>query len=383
MSSFAPSLRDQTADAKSARRARLGDDVLARRMMQRKQYLMVQMGSYLLTALIISIPAFEGDIPLFMPVAFALCGVLVTGGFLALSQIRFNDRFNDHYLTLWQMAANTAVQIGFIVAVPQINYVFFCIIFLIFSSGALRMTARQATIAWTLMTLSMIPFFLMSDIPINMATVTFLERLTGLLVITATVGQCVFLGLYGSGLRKQLYQSSQALRIAYDRIEELAEIDELTGAFNRRSIMRKLDDEISRARRLSHPCSVALIDLDWFKRINDTFGHPAGDEVLRTFAISAFANIRTIDAFGRYGGEEFLLLLPETPHDDAQRMLNRLRIIITELDWSALAPGLPLSISAGVATLQPNETPESFLARADAALYTAKRSGRNRVASAA
>ncbi len=73
------------------------------------------------------------------------------------------------------------------------------------------------------------------------------------------------------------------------------------------------------------PCSIALIDLDWFKRINDAYGHPTGDEVLRTFAITVFANIRNIDRFGRYGGEEFLLVLPDTPDDEAARILDRLR----------------------------------------------------------
>ena len=90
--------------------------------------------------------------------------------------------------------------------------------------------------------------------------------------------------------------------------------------------MRMLDDEIARAQRTKTPCSIALIDLDWFKRINDAYGHPTGDEVLRTFAITVFANIRTIDRFGRYGGEEFLLVLPDTPGDDAARILDRLRV---------------------------------------------------------
>src|SRR5262249_42143880 len=83
-------------------------------------------------------------------------------------------------------------------------------------------------------------------------------------------------------------------------IEELAELDELTGSFNRRSIMRMLDEEISRAARSGSPCSVALIDLDHFKRVNDTHGHPTGDEVLRTFAITMFANIRGADRFGPF-----------------------------------------------------------------------------------
>ena len=95
-----------------------------------------------------------------------------------------------------------------------------------------------------------------------------------------------------------------------------------------------------------------------------------------------FANIRGIDRFGRYGGEEFLLILPELPQEDAVRALDRLRAIIAELDWSAFSPGMRVTMSAGIATLKPNEGPDTFLARADSALYAAKARGRNLIAGA-
>ena len=195
-------------------------------------------------------------------------------------------------------------------------------------------------------------------------------------------GIALIVGLYGDSMRKRLHKRGVELSEAYQRIEELAELDELTGSFNRRCIMRMLDDEIARAHRSNTPCTIALIDLDWFKRVNDAYGHPAGDEVLRTFAITVFANIRHIDKFGRYGGEEFLLVLPDTPDGEAVRTLDRLRAIIADLDWSAFSPGMQVTISAGVATLKPDETPDTFLARADRALYAAKAQGRNRIASA-
>ena len=172
------------------------------------------------------------------------------------------------------------------------------------------------------------------------------------------------------------------LKAALNRIEQFAELDELTGIMNRRTIMRALDDELTRSQRTGRPCSVALIDLDHFKRVNDTYGHPTGDEVLRTFAITMFANIRSVDRFGRYGGEEFLLVLPDMPADGAARAMDRLRAIVADLDWSAFSPGMKVTLSAGVATLKPNETTDSFLARADSALYTAKAQGRNRIARA-
>ncbi|WP_245315236.1 GGDEF domain-containing protein, partial [Bradyrhizobium yuanmingense] len=132
--------------------------------------------------------------------------------------------------------------------------------------------------------------------------------------------------------------------------------------------------------RASTPFAIALIDLDWFKRINDAYGHPIGDEVLRTFAITIFANIRPADSFGRYGGEEFLLLLPDTSGDVALRTLERLRGIVADLDWGAFSPSMRVTISAGVVTLRDVDTADTFLARADSALYSAKAQGRNCIA---
>src|SRR6266446_248110 len=259
---------------------------------------------------------------------------------------------------------------------------FLCTLFVVFNFGSLRSTPRQTAIFWTAMALGLAGLFLFTDKPISMPHGTYLERFATMSVFILTIGRCMFLGIFSSAMRQSLYQSGLKLKQAYKRIEELAELDELTGSFNRRCIMRMLDDEIARAHRSQTPCSIALIDLDWFKRINDAFGHPTGDEVLGTFAITMFANIRGVDRFGRYGGEEFLLVLPDMGTDNATRALDRLRAIIAELDWSAFSPGMKVTISAGVTTLKPEETPDTFLARADSALYTAKARGRNRIANA-
>jgi diguanylate cyclase len=251
----------------------------------------------------------------------------------------------------------------------------------VFSFASLRSTPRQTMTIWTAMTIGLVALFMLTDKPISLPHDSYLERLATMLVFVLTIGRCMFLGIFSSAMKQSLYQSGLKLKEAYKRIEELAELDELTGSFNRRCIMRMLDDEIVRAHRSKAPCSVALIDLDWFKRINDAYGHPTGDEVLRTFAITVFANIRAIDKFGRYGGEEFLLVLPDTPNDVAARIVDRLRAIIADLDWSAFSPDMRVTISAGVATLRPDETADTFLARADNALYLAKARGRNLIAS--
>ena len=361
---------------------RLPPELLKRRADQRRQMLVVQAASCSLITSVLLVYCYAGTIPAVIPAAYFLSGIGLIGIFVALSETHVNDRFEDHYLTIFQVGGHIALQLGFLFAAPQIGYAFLCVLFLIFGFGALRMTSRQATIAWTLTMIGLVPIFLFTDTPIGLPVATHIERVAAMLCIALIVGQCAFVGLYGSSMRKMLYDRSFELKEAYKRIEELAELDELTGSFNRRCIMRLLDDEIARAHRTEVPCSIALIDLDWFKRINDAYGHPTGDEVLRTFAITIFANIRGIDKFGRWGGEEFLLVLPDTPDDGAARILDRLRAMIADLDWSAFSPGMQVTISAGVAMLKPGEMSDAFLARADAALYAAKRRGRNRISSA-
>jgi len=338
---------------------------LARRAKQRRQILIMIGGSYVIDAGILLLYAQAGAIPYAIGPAYAATGLTVVAFAILLSECGFNDRFKDHYLVA-----------------PQAGGLFLCTLFIVFSFSSLRSTPAQTMAIWTAMTIGLAGLFLLTDKPVSLPHGSQLERFATLLVFVLTIGRCMFLGIFSSSMKQSLYRSGLKLKEAYKRIEELAELDELTGSYNRRCIMRMLDEEIARAGRNGSPCSIALIDLDWFKRINDAFGHPTGDEVLRTFSITMFANIRSVDHFGRYGGEEFLLLLPDMGTENAVRALDRLRAIIADLDWSAFSPDMKVTISAGVTTLKPEETPDTFLARADSALYAAKARGRNRIASA-
>jgi diguanylate cyclase (GGDEF)-like protein len=355
---------------------------LSLRARQRRQIQGMIAASYLVDALVLLIYAHAGTIPSTVSSAFALCGLLSVACYMVLSETGFTERFKDHYFVAPQLIVSTAMLLTFAYIAPEVGMMFLCTLFVVFNFGSLRSTPRQTAIFWTAMALGLAGLFLLTDKPISMPHGTNLERFATMSVFILTIGRCMFLGIFSNAMRQSLYQSGLKLKQAYKRIEELAELDELTGSFNRRCIMRMLDDEIARAHRSQTPCSIALIDLDWFKRINDAYGHPTGDEVLRTFAITVFANIRNFDRFGRYGGEEFLLVLPDTLGDGAVHILDRLRAIIADLDWSAFSPDMRVTISAGVAMLRPDETEDSLLARADNALYAAKARGRNRIASA-
>jgi diguanylate cyclase (GGDEF)-like protein len=356
--------------------------VLARRKSNRRNMLFAMGVSYLLDAGIFALYALAGTTTFATPVVYAICGMTISGAFLVLSETGFNDRFRDHYLTLAQNFCSSTVMLGGIYLAPEIGFAFCCIFFIIFSFATLRTSARQAGIVWTFATIGLAAVLLMTDRPISMPTGSWAERVITLAFLILTLGRCIAMGLFAISMREALYKRGKELKAAYERIEELAQLDELTGALNRRFVMKELDDELLRALRSSQPCSVALIDLDWFKKINDTFGHPAGDEALRTFAITIFANIRGIDKFGRYGGEEFLLVLPETPQTTAIRTLDRLRDIVAGLDWAAISPNMTVTMSAGLTSIRANDTTDTILNRADRALYQAKESGRNRIVAA-
>jgi len=162
------------------------------------------------------------------------------------------------------------------------------------------------------------------------------------------------------------------------RLERLANTDPLTGLANRASFFARAAEELLRTRRYRRPLAVLMIDIDHFKRINDTRGHEAGDRALREFADLCREIVREPDVVGRIGGEEFALLLPETPCDNAVALADRLRAAVERLH--ATDPAGPLTVSIGVSEVRTGEASvEPALARADAALYTAKGSGRNRV----
>jgi two-component system cell cycle response regulator len=181
-------------------------------------------------------------------------------------------------------------------------------------------------------------------------------------------------------LRRKRY--ADRLRHSLQLSLEMAITDQLTGLFNRRYMSRHLGTLISSAQTTGKPVSFLILDIDYFKHINDTYGHDVGDEVLREFAGRISANVRGIDLACRYGGEEFVVVMPDTDLTFAYMVAERLRQSVADTPFTiGVAPGqLPVTISVGVtATETKGDTAEALLRRADQALYRAKRDGRNRV----
>jgi diguanylate cyclase (GGDEF)-like protein len=195
------------------------------------------------------------------------------------------------------------------------------------------------------------------------------------IALAVTVPWFILIGGYIRSLRKDLADAS----IKIQDISHQANRDELTGVLNRRALMVALDEEKNRCDRIGSAFCVCMIDIDFFKRINDEVGHLAGDEVLRKFAHTVHRELRSTDIFGRYGGEEFMHILAHTNIEGAMTHAERIRIQALTLDFPGFAKKCSITVSIGVAQYRQGDSVAETLSRADAALYKAKQAGRNRI----
>ncbi|MGE6994759.1 sensor domain-containing diguanylate cyclase [Pseudomonas sp. NPDC047961] len=175
-------------------------------------------------------------------------------------------------------------------------------------------------------------------------------------------------------------KNTAALKRAHDSLQKIISIDLLTGARSRRDFLETLESELGRAQRHGTPLSLVLLDIDFFKQVNDTYGHPIGDVVLKELSSLCSAVLRTHDVFGRLGGEEFGLILPHTDGEGAVLVAEKLRVAVENAVIPTDRGPVRITVSVGVASAIPAvDDSSSLIVRADDALYTAKQTGRNRV----
>ncbi|MEW6615290.1 MAG: GGDEF domain-containing protein [Thermodesulfobacteriota bacterium] len=197
----------------------------------------------------------------------------------------------------------------------------------------------------------------------------------------------IYIAIVETGLEKPHYllfrnlkQNEETLEKTIKEVKHLAITDSLTGLYNRRHFYKLAEDESHRAYRYQHPLSVIMLDIDYFKQINDTFGHTVGDEVLQRVAECCRQQLRKVDVLGRYGGDEFVMLLPESNLTAACQAAERLRTTIAQVTLNTTKGTAKVTASLGVAAMDTeNLTLETLLIHADQALLVAKQNGRNRV----
>lgn len=184
-----------------------------------------------------------------------------------------------------------------------------------------------------------------------------------------------------SAANEQLRQRDLRLTQLNQRLKEQAHTDDATGLYNRRRLMEQLEAEVARCRRYGGTLSCLMLDLDFFKKVNDTLGHQAGDDVLRQVADLLRGRLRVTDFVARYGGEEFTVLLPNTPAEGAHRVAEHLRLAVADHTFDLPQMDVRLSVSIGIASYTAFDRLDAHqvILASDAALYRAKREGRNRV----
>lgn len=346
----------------------------------RKRRLGMSFASYSVTFTVVLFFWYQQMIPASVAGHFALYSLLINGGLWLLIHSNLNLRLRDPSMTALQMIICQwpALWVMFFLEAGQARAIFLLITIVPALYGILALNVRQ--FIWVslgfLIQYSVLHLALWTLKPQAMnAELELIQSFAFILVLA----EVALIGGFISGLRGKLRLRNHELKNAMARIQELVNIDELTGIYNRRRIFQVLSEESNRYQRAPGAFSLGILDVDFFKHINDSHGHQAGDEILHKLAGCVSDGLRVIDSFGRYGGEEFLLILPQTTLAGAQVKAERIRASIEALRFDSLPEGIRVTVSIGLAEFQAGETTDDTLARADKALYQAKEAGRNRV----
>lgn len=349
----------------------------ARDQKLRSRWLAAVAASYALDTLFLAAFAAIGTIAGRVALAYGAGGALFSAIFYVLTARGWNMKLRDPSMVVAQCVGGATLQIGVVALAPQICFPYLANLFTVFAFAMIWMPVGAAVLVWIAgaAAVGALLYGLAGELDLPDATLA--ETTVVWLFFSAVLGRCVLLSVHAAGMRLRLTESRGRLAQSLEQIEELATHDELTKALNRRSLMSRLEQERRRLERSAEPLCVALFDLDYFKGVNDRYGHATGDEVLRRFAAIVHAKMRQSDIFGRYGGEEFMLILPATTSHAASHAVERIRHGLRAADWSALGAELRVTTSAGIAELQRGESVEQALRRADTALYQAKHDGRD------
>lgn len=335
--------------------------------------------SYALDAVFLGLFALAGVVPGALPAAYAAAAAVIC----TLTAIAYRRRWTmaegDPELARPQIVAALALQFAVVWAAPQIAFPWLCNIFTVFAFGMISLSVRESLVIWAMVLAAGGAVVYAKAGDLGMPLGNSAQQALLWLFFAAILGRFVMLSVYAGALRARLSESRRRLAATLDQVQRLISHDELTRTLNRRSLVARLGEERSRSERSGVPFSVAILDLDHFKSINDGHGHAAGDDVLRGFAGAVHEAMRQTDVFGRYGGEEFLLILTGSTAASAADAVERIRAAVAARDWTAIAPGLGVTVSAGISAFRKGDTIEQLLKRADNALYQAKRAGRNRI----
>ncbi len=311
----------------------------------------------------------RGSLP-FLIVNFLL-NLFVNSMLYTVFRTGFNKRCKDPSLTLVQMVIAICWLMIFLYFLKEVRGVLSVLIYVIFVFGLFRLRFKQFLFLsfFSITIYGFVILVLYLQLP---DTLDLKVEILSWIVLIFVLPWFSIVGGYMTRLRIQVKK-------ALETIEKLAIHDELTQAFNRRHIYEILRYQKNLCDRGGQSFSVCILDLDHFKKVNDTFGHQKGDIVLQTVSQEIQNNLREIDTMGRYGGEEFLIILTGADEQDAKNIGERIRKRIETLSYEDLPSNYRVTVSIGISNYVPNETIENVIHFADTALYKAKSKGRNRI----
>jgi diguanylate cyclase (GGDEF)-like protein len=315
------------------------------------------------------------------PVRWLQAGMIVwMAGVYAILRSGLNERLSDRGLTNLQiLGANSWITMGYALCAPiRGGMMMLLALVMVFGIFDLSRRGRAIVNAWTLSLFGAVQWYVSQKYPAEYPPRI---ELAHWLMVATIVPLVSILGGQLNGMRVKLKQQKADLIEAMDRIREMAQHDELTGLYNRRHMNELIANAVRQMERSGLCFSICIMDIDFFKKVNDTYGHGIGDDVLRNFAEQASRNLRETDSIARWGGEEFLLLMGNTRAEHALVPVQRLHTAINNMVVPTV-PRLRVTFSAGVAQFREGETIEDAIERADHALYRAKQNGRNRTISA-
>jgi len=289
-----------------------------------------------------------------------------------------NQRMKDPSLTFLQICVASLVVMYAIFFVYEARGIIFSVYILILLFGTFQLDTRQFLYAsaFILLTYGVDIFLLQVFRPQDINLKIEIFQWIGLAIVLVSVS---FIGGNISSLRRDLSSSRKQLQSSLIMIRDMAIHDDLTGFYNRRHLMELVEAENNRSSRTGSIFSLVMMDVDNFKNINDIYGHQAGDNVLMTFSAIIRSVLRKTDFCGRYGGEEFLIVLAETDIQEAKVFAERIRSCVEDSFFPDLGSDSKVTVSIGIAQHQTNEDIDKTIFRADSAMYSAKKGGRNRV----
>jgi diguanylate cyclase len=335
--------------------------------------------SYAVDTLFLVLFATAGAISAGIAAAYGAAAAAIAAGTYALTVSGWNLKRSDPNMTEALSYVGIAMQLGVVLAAPQIAFPYLANLFTVFAFGMIWLPLRASIRVWTLGITGSAALFYAVGGRIGVPVSSAFELTLVWLYFSLILARCLLISVNANQMRARLADSRRALAASLDQVRQLASHDELTGTLNRRALLAALRRERDRVERSGASFSVGMIDLDHFKRVNDVHGHGVGDEVLRALAATVHKSMRATDVFGRYGGEEFLMILIDDTPAMAPKVIERIRAAVAAKDWSSIAPDLSVTLSAGVASHRKGETVEQLLQRADSVLYQAKNSGRNTI----